>query len=121
MQTATKATSEGTKPKGYVAPVHSPNEFHLGDQGELVNGLGTTQYPASVAPMSANEQAALADREQKVADAENLIEAKKQEALGQIAQEEARIAAEREAFEAEKAEFQKQRAAAASAKTDAKK
>lgn len=109
MQTAT----DGTKREGFAAPVHSPNEFHLGPMGELINGLGTTQYPANVKPVSPLEAAALADREQKVADAENAIEAKKQEALGQVAQEAARLESERQAFEAEKAEFKKQQAAAA--------
>jgi hypothetical protein len=109
MQTAT----DGTKREGFAAPVHSPNEFHLGPNGELVNGLGTTQYPANVKPVSPEEAVAMAEREQKVADAENAIEAKKQQALGEIAQEEARLKAERDAFEREKAEFEKQQAAAA--------
>jgi hypothetical protein len=66
MQTAT----DGTKREGFAAPVHSPNEFHLGPNGELVNGLGTTQYPANVKPVSPEEAVAMAEREQKVADAE---------------------------------------------------
>lgn len=111
MQTAT-ATK---KPQGFPAPVHSPNEYHLGEHGELVNGLGTTQYPASVTPMSAQELSALAMREQKVADAENAIEAKKEQALGEIAQAEAKLKAERDAFEAEKAELAKLKAAASKA------
>lgn len=115
MSTATAASKrskiEGTEIEGFVAPEHSPNEFHLED-GKLVNGLGRTQFPASVRQVSAAEQAALADREQKVADAENAIEARKQQALGEIAQEEARLAAERAEFEAEKAAFEKSRAKA---------
>lgn len=91
----------------HKAPIHSPNEFHLGDKDQLLAGLGETQYPAIVTPMSAAELSALADREQAVADAENAVEAKKAEALGQIAQEAARLQAEREAFEAEKAAFEK--------------
>lgn len=113
MQTETK----GTKREGFEAPTHSPNEFHLGPDGkQLLNGLGTTQFPATVKPMSANEQAALANREQAVADAENAVEAKKLEALGLIAQEEARLAAERKEFEDEKAEFTKLQKKAANAK-----
>jgi len=107
MQTAT----DGTKREGFAAPVHSPNEFHLGEKGELVNGLGTTQYPASVKTVSPEEAAAVALREQKVADAENAIEAKKQQALGEVAQEAAKLQAEREAFEAERTAFEKAKAA----------
>jgi len=86
----------------HKAPVHSPNEFHIGPHGELQAGLGETQYPAVVTPMSAAELSALADREQNVADAENAIEAKKAEALGVIEQERAKLNTERDAFEAEK-------------------
>lgn len=102
MQTAT----DGTKREGFAAPVQSPNEFHLVD-GILANGLGVTQYPANVKPVSPEEAAALALREENVANAENQIEAKKQQALGLVAQEEARLAGERAEFEAEKAEFAK--------------
>lgn len=111
MSTAT----DGTKREGFAAPVHSPNEFHLGPKGELINGLGRTQYPASIKPVTPEEAVALAEREQKVADAETAIEAKKQQALGEVAQEAARLEGERKAFEAEKAEFKKQQAAAAAA------
>lgn len=112
MRTATEAKQAA----GFPAPVSSPNEFHLDEHGQLANGLGTTQYPANIKSVSPEEAVAIALREQNVADAENQIEAKKQQALGEIAQEEAKLAAERAEFEAEKAAFaeaQKKAAAAA--------
>jgi hypothetical protein len=109
MSTAT----DGTKREGFAAPVHSPNEFHLGPNGELMNGLGTTQYPANVKPVSPEEAVAMAEREQKVADAETRSRPRSSRrwAKSRRKRRDSRPSARRS--KREKAEFEKQKAAAA--------
>lgn len=88
---------------GFKAPVHSPNEFHVGADGGLEAGLGETQYPANVKPTSPEELKALETRELAVAEAEGRAQQLIADAEGRIAQERAKLQAERDAFEREKA------------------
>ena len=103
--TSTESESAIQIPKGHhKAPVHSPNEFHLNPEtGGLEAGLLHTQYPPNVRPTSPEEMAALADREQAVAEAESRAQQLIENANGIIAQERAALDAERAAFEREKA------------------
>jgi hypothetical protein len=87
---------------GHKAPIHSPNEFHIGEDGGLAAGLLETQYPANVTPVSPEELKALEDREKAVAEAESRAQQLIENAKGAIAQERAKLDAERAAFEKEK-------------------
>lgn len=103
-------TTTSIKQKMHKAPVHSPNEFHLGENGELIQGLGETQFPARVQEVTPQELANLADREEAIANAEDRIEGMKAEALVLIEQQRLQL-------ETDRAEFEKEKAAANSAKT----
>jgi len=98
MQTKTLAPE-----KRYPAPVQSPNEFHLGPNDELINGLGDTQFPAHVKALTAQDLSDLADRELAIANAESVLEGKRAEAMLLIEQGQAELERDRAAFEKEKA------------------